>query len=79
MLESGALLALSIVAPGAAQAKPLKGYTGVKDSQDGYEFVYPFGWQEVSVQGVDAVFKDVIEPLESASLQVRASEQPMVG
>ena len=25
--------------------------TTVKDANDGYEFGYPFGWQEVSVQG----------------------------
>ena len=23
----------------------------VKDSQDGYAFLYPFGWQEVTVDG----------------------------
>lgn len=38
------------------------------DKKDGYEFVYPFGWQEVSIEGQDKVFKDVIEPLETASV-----------
>jgi len=28
-----------------------KGFVAVKDSQDGYAFLYPFGWQEVSVDG----------------------------
>lgn len=40
----------------------------VKDTQDGYAFLYPFGWQEISVDGQDVVFKDVIEPLESVSV-----------
>lgn len=39
----------------------------VKDTQDGYGFLYPFGWQEIAVDGQDVVFKDVIEPLESVS------------
>jgi len=65
-------VAVSLAVPGAASAKGLKGFVGCKDAGDGYEFVYPFGWQEVSVKGVDAVFKDVIEPLESASVQARA-------
>lgn len=28
-----------------------KGFVPVKDAQDGYAFLYPFGWQEVSVDG----------------------------
>ncbi|OVA18270.1 Photosystem II PsbP [Macleaya cordata] len=50
----------------AAEAK--KGFLGVLDKKDGYEFLYPFGWQEVSIEGLDKVVKDVIEPLESASV-----------
>merc|ERR1711871_978117 len=39
-------------------------------TQKGYAFLYPFGWQEVSVDGEEVVYKDVIEPLESVSLSV---------
>lgn len=52
----------------AAEAK--KGFIPVTDNKDGYTFLYPFGWQEVAVQGEDKVFKDVIEPLESVSVNV---------
>eukprot|EP00252_Welwitschia_mirabilis_P015729 TRINITY_DN3483_c0_g1_i4.p1 TRINITY_DN3483_c0_g1~~TRINITY_DN3483_c0_g1_i4.p1 ORF type:complete len:244 (+),score=46.42 TRINITY_DN3483_c0_g1_i4:216-947(+) len=45
-----------------------KGYKLSKDKFDGYSFVYPFGWQEVVVRGQDITYKDVIEPLESASV-----------
>jgi len=51
-----------------AMAAGLKGFETVKDQQDGYQFAYPFGWQEVSVKGQDVVYKDVIEPLESVSV-----------
>ena len=47
----------------------------VKDGQDGYSFVYPFGWQEVSVEGQDVVYKDVIEPLESVSVSLVPTEK----
>ncbi|KAK6148629.1 hypothetical protein DH2020_019541 [Rehmannia glutinosa] len=40
------------------------------DKKDGYNFLYPFGWQEVIVEGQDKVFKDVIEPLESVSVNL---------
>ncbi|GFP90665.1 pentatricopeptide repeat-containing protein pnm1 mitochondrial [Phtheirospermum japonicum] len=52
----------------AAEAK--KGFLPVTDKKDGYNFLYPFGWQEVIVEGQDKVFKDVIEPLESVSVNV---------
>ncbi|WOL00690.1 hypothetical protein Cni_G09403 [Canna indica] len=52
----------------AAEAK--KGFQAVLDKKDGYSFLYPFGWQEVVVQGQDKVFKDVIEPLESVSVNM---------
>lgn len=44
------------------------GFTAWEDVNDGYAFNFPFGWQEVSIQGADVVFKDVVEPLESVSL-----------
>uniref|UniRef100_A0A0F7GY54 PsbP-like protein 1 n=1 Tax=Cypripedium formosanum TaxID=53042 RepID=A0A0F7GY54_9ASPA len=52
----------------AAEIK--KGFQIVSDNKDGYSFLYPFGWQEVVVQGQDKVFKDVIEPLESVSINM---------
>ncbi|KAG2543907.1 hypothetical protein PVAP13_9NG776400 [Panicum virgatum] len=50
----------------AAESK--KGFLPVVDKKAGYSFLYPFGWQEVAVQGQDKVYKDVIEPLESVSI-----------
>ncbi|XP_058739362.1 psbP-like protein 1, chloroplastic [Vicia villosa] len=44
------------------------GFQPVVDRKDGYSFVYPFGWQEVVIEGQDKVFKDVIEPLENVSV-----------
>lgn len=67
-LASGAGLTLLTEQP--ALAKLPKGFSGVRDTGDGYEFIFPFGWQEVSVSGVDSVYKDIIEPLESLSVQL---------
>ncbi|KAI4348112.1 hypothetical protein L6164_008873 [Bauhinia variegata] len=52
----------------AAESK--KGFLSVSDNKDGYSFLYPFGWQEVVIEGQDKVFKDVIEPLESVSVNL---------
>ncbi|KAL2482091.1 PsbP-like protein 1 [Forsythia ovata] len=52
----------------AAETK--KGFLSVTDKKDGYTFLYPFGWQEVIVEGQDKVFKDIIEPLESVSVNM---------
>ncbi|CAI0443052.1 unnamed protein product [Linum tenue] len=38
-------------------------------NKDGYSFLYPFGWQEVTIEGQDKVYKDVIEPLESEDIR----------
>ncbi|KAF6148818.1 hypothetical protein GIB67_014189 [Kingdonia uniflora] len=58
----------------AAEAK--KGFLSVLDKKDGYEFLYPFGWQEVVIEGQDKVFKDVIEPLETVSVNlIQTSKQ----
>jgi hypothetical protein len=46
------------------------GFTAVQDQPDNYAFLYPFGWQEVSIDGVDVCYKDVIEPLESVSVTI---------
>lgn len=67
-MASGAGLTLLTEQP--ALAKLPKGFSGVRDTGDGYEFIFPFGWQEVSVSGVDSVYKDIIEPLESLSVQL---------
>jgi hypothetical protein len=45
-----------------------KGFQACEDLNDGYKFLYPFGWQEVAVAGADIVFKDVVEPLETVSV-----------
>ena len=50
----------------------------MKDAQDGYSFVYPFGWQEVAVKGQDVVYKDVIEPLESVSVSISKTDKDKV-
>ena len=47
-----------------------KGYSAIKNAQKGYAFLYPFGWQEVSVDGAEVTVKDIIEPLESLSLEI---------
>ncbi|KAL4566458.1 hypothetical protein LXL04_030573 [Taraxacum kok-saghyz] len=47
-----------------------KGFYPVTDKTDGYSFIYPFGWQEIAIEGQDKVFKDVIEPLENVSVNV---------
>ena len=47
----------------------------MEDAQDNYRFVYPFGWQEVAVKGADVVFKDVVEPLESVSVTLTATDK----
>nr|XP_012568886.1 psbP-like protein 1, chloroplastic isoform X2 [Cicer arietinum] len=49
-------------------AENKKGFQSVLDRKDGYSFDYPFGWQEVVIEGQDKVFKDVIEPLENVSV-----------
>ncbi|XP_065048619.1 psbP-like protein 1, chloroplastic isoform X2 [Musa acuminata AAA Group] len=57
----------------SASSEAKKGFQAVLDKKDGYTFLYPFGWQEVVVQGQDKVFKDVIEPLESVSVNMVAT------
>ena len=66
LLAASAFLAASTAIPLPSHAKG--GFEVLKDAQDGYQFAFPFGWQEVSVSGQDTVYKDVIEPLESVSV-----------
>lgn len=65
------------IPPAFAEKSP-KGFVPVKDQQDGYSFVYPFGWQEVGVEGQDSVFKDIIEPLESVSVSIVPTDKTTV-
>lgn len=76
-LQLATVLAATPLLAGSAQAagKGLKGFVPVRDTQDGYSFLYPFGWQEVSVDGQDVVYKDVIEPLESVSVSLVTTEK----
>ncbi|XP_025793753.1 psbP-like protein 1, chloroplastic isoform X4 [Panicum hallii] len=60
--------ACSAAPPRQLDNESKKGFLPVVDKKAGYSFLYPFGWQEVAVQGQDKVYKDVIEPLESVSI-----------
>ena len=53
----------------------LSGFNVVKESREGYQFIYPVGWQEISVDGQTKVYKDIIEPLESISLNIYPAER----
>ncbi len=45
------------------------------DQADNYQFLYPFGWQEMSVATADVVYKDVVEPLESVSVTITDTDK----
>ncbi|KAL6778485.1 PSBP3 [Auxenochlorella protothecoides x Auxenochlorella symbiontica] len=64
--------------PGASLAANKGAFVPLKDTQDGYSLLYPFGWQEVTVRGQDQVFKDVIEPLESVAVAVVPTDKQTV-
>uniref|UniRef100_A0A5B7BAQ9 PsbP C-terminal domain-containing protein n=1 Tax=Davidia involucrata TaxID=16924 RepID=A0A5B7BAQ9_DAVIN len=74
LLAAGATVApwilLSYQTSTSFAAENKKGFLAVMDKKDGYSFLYPFGWQEVVIEGQDKVFKDVIEPLESVSVNL---------
>uniref|UniRef100_A0A1J3HZ27 PsbP-like protein 1, chloroplastic n=1 Tax=Noccaea caerulescens TaxID=107243 RepID=A0A1J3HZ27_NOCCA len=57
-------------APTSFAAESKKNFLTVSDNKDAYSFLYPFGWQEVVIEGQDKVYKDVIEPLESVSVNL---------
>ncbi|CAG9464830.1 unnamed protein product [Pedinophyceae sp. YPF-701] len=79
VLQGAALLAASLAAgPASAAAKKPKGYNICRDDNDNYTFLYPFGWQEVSVDGLDVCYKDVIEPLESVSVSLVLTDKESV-
>jgi len=66
--------ALDVDAPALA----ISGMNVVKDTREGYQFLYPVGWQEIQVDGQAAVYKDIIEPLESAALNVYPTQRESV-
>nr|ABK22029.1 unknown [Picea sitchensis]ABR17272.1 unknown [Picea sitchensis] len=66
----GALTASVFFTNTALAAQAPKGFQAFLDKFDGYSFLYPFGWQEVVVNGQDKAYKDVIEPLESVSITI---------
>lgn len=68
-LVGGFAAAAAALGP-AGPALALSGFSVVKDTRDGYQFYYPVGWQEITVDGQDAVYKDIIEPLESVALNI---------
>ena len=76
-LAIGGALLNSVALPAFAEKTP-KGFIGLRDKGDGYQFFYPFGWQEVSIPGQDVVFKDVIEPLESVSVSIIDTDKTSV-
>ena len=62
----------------ARPALAISGMNSTKDTREGYEFLYPVGWQEISVDGQQAVYKDIIEPLESVALNVYPTQRESV-
>lgn len=74
LLSVGAIVApwifLSNQTSTSFAAENKKGFLPVTDKKDGYSLLYPFGWQEINIEGQDKVFKDVIEPLENVSVNV---------
>ena len=76
----GAALGAAAAFP-AAEARAAgapKGFNVVKNPTKGYAFAFPFGWQEVAVDGQEVVYKDVIEPLESVSLTIYPSQKESI-
>ncbi len=66
------VFALSITLLGCNNATSgLQSYT---NALEGYEFVYPNGWQEIEVEdnnaGVDVVFRDIVERSENVSVVI---------
>jgi len=53
------------------------GLNSFVDTADGYEFVYPNGWVQVSVSnGADTVFHDMIEQSENISVVINPISNP---
>jgi photosystem II oxygen-evolving enhancer protein 2 len=66
------LVAIALVSSGCSTAT--SGLQQYVDSLAGYEFLYPNGWVRVEVQeaseGVDVVFRDIIERSENLSVAI---------
>lgn len=66
------LLAIALIAAGCSTA--VSGLQQYVDSLKGYEFLYPNGWVPVEVkeasEGVDIVFRDIIERSENLSVVI---------
>ena len=77
-LAAMALTATPTIGAFAGPALALSGMNAVKDTREGYEFLYPVGWQEIQVDGQAAVYKDIIEPLESVALNVYPTQRESV-
>jgi photosystem II oxygen-evolving enhancer protein 2 len=75
LLPAAALPSAGQPAAAAKPGKAPRGFNPVQDLNDNYQFLYPFGWQEVSVQGADVVYKDVVEPLESVSVTLLPTDK----
>lgn len=80
MSRRGALLGAAGAAAllPAQDAEALSGFNPLKDVQDNYQVFYPTGWTEVSVDGQDVVYKDVIEPLESMSVSIAPTQRESI-
>merc|ERR1711998_706685 len=77
-MQAGTVASIgSLMAP-AVQAKGLKGLVQYKDTGDKYSFYYPFGWEELYVKGTDILYKDIIEPLETASVTLIGSQKESI-
>ncbi len=66
-----ALLAVLSLSFSGCAVTPTAGLKSFIDSIDGYQFLYPNGWMQVSVSsGVDAVFHDIIHQSENVSVVI---------
>eukprot|EP00472_Partenskyella_glossopodia_P011088 CAMPEP_0197536426 /NCGR_PEP_ID=MMETSP1318-20131121/53834_1 /TAXON_ID=552666 /ORGANISM="Partenskyella glossopodia, Strain RCC365" /LENGTH=253 /DNA_ID=CAMNT_0043094313 /DNA_START=52 /DNA_END=813 /DNA_ORIENTATION=+ len=75
ILGGGLMSGLSALAGPSFAKIAVKGFQEHKDTSDKYQFLYPFGWEEIYVKGTDILYKDIIEPLETASVTVIQTEK----
>lgn len=73
-----ASVAMGMGVVSSPQASHAADFAVVSDAKKGYVFAYPFGWQEVQVDGQEAVYKDVIESLESLNLTISNTEKKSI-
>jgi photosystem II oxygen-evolving enhancer protein 2 len=72
-LVAGLLIVLSLSLQGCVSG--VGGLKSFADSTDGYRFLYPNGWTEVSVSnGPDVVFHDIIHPTENVSVVINLTQ-----